>query len=65
LWGIPIYTVGFVLLYVAAILTLWSMALYIKAAWPSLLGKRQVSGSLESNNISSVEIDGSTGQVND
>ncbi|MBW9263273.1 MAG: CDP-diacylglycerol--glycerol-3-phosphate 3-phosphatidyltransferase [Candidatus Thiodiazotropha sp. (ex. Lucinisca nassula)] len=65
LWGIPVYTVGFVLLYVAAILTLWSMALYIKTAWPSLLGKRQVSGSLESNNISSVEIDGSTGQVND
>ncbi len=48
LWGIPIYTVGFVLLYVAATLTLWSMVLYIRAAWPSLLGKRKVSGSLES-----------------
>ncbi len=47
LWGIPIYTVGFVLLYIAAILTLWSMVLYIRAAWPSLLGERQVSGALE------------------
>ncbi|MET0052418.1 MAG: CDP-diacylglycerol--glycerol-3-phosphate 3-phosphatidyltransferase [Candidatus Thiodiazotropha sp.] len=47
LWGIPIYTVGFVLLYIAAILTLWSMVLYIRAAWPSLLGERQVSGTLE------------------
>ncbi len=47
LWGIPIYTVGFVLLYVAATLTLWSMVLYIRAAWPSLLGNRKVSGSLE------------------
>jgi CDP-diacylglycerol--glycerol-3-phosphate 3-phosphatidyltransferase/cardiolipin synthase len=65
LWGIPLYTVGFVLLYVAAVLTLWSMALYMKAAWPSLLGKRQVSGNLESKNLPTVEIDGSTRQVND
>ncbi|MCU7907110.1 MAG: CDP-diacylglycerol--glycerol-3-phosphate 3-phosphatidyltransferase [Candidatus Thiodiazotropha sp. (ex Epidulcina cf. delphinae)] len=39
LWGMPIYTVGFVLLYMAAILTLWSMVLYLRAAWPSLLGE--------------------------
>jgi phosphatidylglycerophosphate synthase len=65
LWGIPLYTVGFVLLYVAAVLTLWSMALYMKAAWPSLLGKRQVNGNLESKNLPTVEIDGSTRQVND
>ncbi|MEJ2592839.1 MAG: CDP-diacylglycerol--glycerol-3-phosphate 3-phosphatidyltransferase, partial [Candidatus Thiodiazotropha sp.] len=32
--GIPIFTVGFVLLYMAATLTLWSMVLYLRAAWP-------------------------------
>jgi CDP-diacylglycerol--glycerol-3-phosphate 3-phosphatidyltransferase/cardiolipin synthase len=47
LWNIPIYTVGFVLLYIAAILTLWSMVIYIRGALPSLLGERQLSGSLE------------------
>jgi CDP-diacylglycerol--glycerol-3-phosphate 3-phosphatidyltransferase/cardiolipin synthase len=35
-WEIPVYTVGYVLLYMAAILTLWSMALYLRGAWPSL-----------------------------
>ncbi|MES9862219.1 MAG: CDP-diacylglycerol--glycerol-3-phosphate 3-phosphatidyltransferase [Candidatus Thiodiazotropha sp. LLP2] len=65
LWGIPIYTVGFVLIYVAAILTLWSMGLYLKSAWPSLLGERQVSGTLETKSISVDDIDGSPGQVND
>lgn len=29
--------VGYVLLYVAAILTLWSMFVYLSAAWPSLM----------------------------
>ncbi len=29
-------TVGYVLLYVAAALTLWSMIVYLRAAWPSL-----------------------------
>jgi len=38
--GIPVYQVGFVLLYVSVILTLWSMTVYIRAAWPSLLGGR-------------------------
>ncbi|MCB1859477.1 MAG: CDP-diacylglycerol--glycerol-3-phosphate 3-phosphatidyltransferase [Gammaproteobacteria bacterium] len=38
LFGLPIYTIGYVLLYVAAILTLWSMLVYIKAAWPALTG---------------------------
>ncbi len=47
LFGIPIFTVGFVLLYMAAVLTLWSMVIYIKAAWPSLLGKKVHSGELE------------------
>jgi CDP-diacylglycerol--glycerol-3-phosphate 3-phosphatidyltransferase len=36
LFGIPIYTIGMVLLYIAAILTLWSMFLYLRAAWPQL-----------------------------
>jgi CDP-diacylglycerol--glycerol-3-phosphate 3-phosphatidyltransferase len=36
LFGIPIYTIGMILLYIASILTLWSMVLYLKAAWPQL-----------------------------
>ncbi len=36
LFGIPIYTIGMVLLYIAASLTLWSMYLYLSAAWPQL-----------------------------
>lgn len=36
LFGVPIYVLGMVLLYVAAVLTLWSMFLYLRAAWPSL-----------------------------
>jgi CDP-diacylglycerol--glycerol-3-phosphate 3-phosphatidyltransferase/cardiolipin synthase len=34
--GSPIYFLGMVLLYIAAALTLWSMVLYLRAAWPSL-----------------------------
>lgn len=33
----PIYGLGMVLLYIAAALTLWSMMLYLRAAWPSLM----------------------------
>jgi CDP-diacylglycerol--glycerol-3-phosphate 3-phosphatidyltransferase len=36
LWGLPIYWMGLGLTVVAAILTLWSMILYLKAAWPDL-----------------------------
>ena len=32
----PTYTVGFTLLYVAAVLTLWSMVVYLRVAWPIL-----------------------------
>ncbi len=32
----PTAEIGFVLLYVAAGLTLWSMVIYLRAAWPSL-----------------------------
>jgi CDP-diacylglycerol--glycerol-3-phosphate 3-phosphatidyltransferase len=31
-----IILVGYILLYVAAVLTIWSMVLYLKAAWPDL-----------------------------
>jgi len=34
-WG----TIGFVLLYVAAILTIWSMIIYLSIAWPDLMKK--------------------------
>ncbi len=36
--GIPVYLIGEVLLYVAVILTLWSMLIYLRAAWPQLRG---------------------------
>ncbi len=38
IWGLPVYTIGYVLIYLAAILTLWSMVVYLRAAWPSLMG---------------------------
>ena len=36
LFGIDIYRVGYVLLILAAILTIYSMFAYLKAAWPSM-----------------------------
>lgn len=36
LLGLPIYDIGLVLYYVAAILTLYSMFCYLQAAWPTL-----------------------------
>ena len=36
LFGVSMYAVGMVLLYIAVILTLWSMISYLKAAWPVL-----------------------------
>ncbi len=36
----PTMLIGYLLLYTAAALTLWSMALYTQAAWPSLMGER-------------------------
>lgn len=35
--GIDIYNFGFVLLLIAAGLTLWSMMVYLRAAWPAIL----------------------------
>ncbi len=45
--GIDSFTVGYVLFYVAAILTLWSMVLYLNAAWPMLMKHKGVSSSNE------------------
>ncbi len=36
LWGVPVVTIGYGLLYIAAALTLWSMAVYLFAAWPMI-----------------------------
>jgi CDP-diacylglycerol--glycerol-3-phosphate 3-phosphatidyltransferase/cardiolipin synthase len=35
----PAHEVGVILLYIAAILTLWSMLVYLRAAWPILAGR--------------------------
>ena len=37
MFGIPIYKVGFVLLVLAAIMTIWSMLIYLRAAWPFIV----------------------------
>ncbi|MEY6431571.1 CDP-diacylglycerol--glycerol-3-phosphate 3-phosphatidyltransferase [Thioalkalicoccus limnaeus] len=34
--GVPTHSIGMVLLYIAAALTLWSMLVYLRAAWPIL-----------------------------
>ncbi len=31
--------IGYILIYIAAILTLWSMCMYLKAAWPELIAR--------------------------
>ena len=36
LFGLPTYQIGTILLYVAVFLTLWSMFVYLRSAWPSL-----------------------------
>ena len=38
---LPTREIGIVLLYVAAILTLWSMGIYLRAAWPVLTGSEK------------------------
>lgn len=35
-FGVPIYELGFGCLFIAAALTLWSMVIYLRAAWPLL-----------------------------
>jgi CDP-diacylglycerol--glycerol-3-phosphate 3-phosphatidyltransferase len=41
LWGLPIFSIGEVLLYLAGALTLWSMLAYLRAAWPVLIRPEQ------------------------
>jgi CDP-diacylglycerol--glycerol-3-phosphate 3-phosphatidyltransferase len=36
LFGLPIVSIGELLLFLAAALTIWSMSIYLRAAWPSL-----------------------------
>ena len=36
---VPVYWIGVVLLHVATVLTLWSMTIYLRAAWPTMMGK--------------------------
>lgn len=48
LLGLPIHTIGTVLIYVAAVLTLWSMAYYLRCAWPMLkAGGRATPGRID------------------
>ena len=36
LWGLPIYGIGLVLIYIASILTVWSMVCYLLSALPNM-----------------------------
>jgi CDP-diacylglycerol--glycerol-3-phosphate 3-phosphatidyltransferase/cardiolipin synthase len=36
LFGVELYDIGFILLLAAAGMTLWSMVVYLRAAWPSM-----------------------------
>lgn len=36
--GLPVFQMGHISLWIAAVLTLWSMIVYLRAAWPSLKG---------------------------
>jgi CDP-diacylglycerol--glycerol-3-phosphate 3-phosphatidyltransferase len=42
LFGLPIFRIGEIAFYLAAVLTLWSMCVYLKAAMPFLLEKPQL-----------------------
>ncbi len=37
LWGLPVFEIGLVLFYLSAILTLYSMLVYLRAAWPVMM----------------------------
>jgi CDP-diacylglycerol--glycerol-3-phosphate 3-phosphatidyltransferase len=50
MFGIPIYTVGFVLLVLAAIMTIWSMVIYLKVAWPFIVNDQDDTNSEKSEN---------------
>ncbi len=42
LFGLPVYRMGLALSVVAMVLTLWSMNLYLRAAWPELRGSSRL-----------------------
>jgi CDP-diacylglycerol--glycerol-3-phosphate 3-phosphatidyltransferase len=42
MFGIPIYKLGLVLTGIATVLTLWSMFLYLRLAWPELRGSSRL-----------------------
>ena len=42
LYGLPIYQMGLALSVIATVLTLWSMILYLQAAWPELRGSSRL-----------------------
>ena len=47
LGSIPVFSIGLVLLYVATVLTLWSMVAYLRMAWPVMKsGDRQLEDSV-------------------
>lgn len=48
LFGLPVFLIGELLLYLAAGLTLWSMIIYLRAAWPSLTRARAPKSRLDS-----------------
>ena len=41
IFGMPVFRIGELMLYLAAGLTLWSMVIYLRAAWPSLTRARR------------------------
>ena len=40
LWGLPVFTIGTALAWLAAVLTLWSMVYYLVKAWPAIRAKQ-------------------------
>ena len=46
-FGMDIYAVGFVLLVAAAVMTIWSMLVYLRAAWPFIMSDSEPSARTE------------------
>ncbi|MFO7764669.1 MAG: CDP-diacylglycerol--glycerol-3-phosphate 3-phosphatidyltransferase [Wenzhouxiangellaceae bacterium] len=38
LFGLPVLMIGKILLVIAAVLTIWSMVIYLRSAWPAIFG---------------------------
>ena len=36
LWGLPVYAIGLTIYYIAATLTIFSMIIYLRSAWPAI-----------------------------